>query len=102
LCIGVTSHNYTIATESGRVKKGRRARPLWIEHPGGWYHVSGNEQEQRSARRLRAERLLLAVVIAAIEQVKGRKWAEFRDPYGDSGRDMALFWGRRLCGLKLA
>jgi hypothetical protein len=41
-------------------------------------------------------------VIAAIEKAKGRKWADFRDQYGDTGRDMALFLGRRLCGLKLA
>jgi hypothetical protein len=36
-----------------------------------------------------------------VEKVKGRKWAEFRDEYGDSGRDMALYLGRRVCGMKL-
>ena len=41
-------------------------------------------------------------MVAAVEEVKGRKWAEFRDEYGDSGRDMALYLGWRLCGLKLA
>ncbi len=41
-------------------------------------------------------------MIRAIEEVKGRKWAEFRDQYGDSGRDMALYLGGRLFGLKLA
>lgn len=65
-------------------------------------HVSGNEQEQRGARRLLAMRPPWEAVIAAIEKVKGRKWAEFRDQYGDTGRDMALYLGRRLCGLKLA
>ena len=40
-------------------------------------------------------------MVAAVEQVKGRRWVEFRDEYGDSGRDMALYLGRRLCGLKL-
>jgi hypothetical protein len=64
--------------------------------------VSGNEQEQRGARRLVAERPPFEAVIAAIEKVKGRKWSDFRDPYGDMGRDMALYLGRRLCGLKLA
>jgi REP element-mobilizing transposase RayT len=63
--------------------------------------VSGNEQEQRGARRLLAERPPFEAVIAAIEKVKGRKWADFRDQYGDTGRDMALYLGRRLCGLKL-
>ena len=48
-----------------------------------------------------AERPTFAEVVAAVEKVKGRKWAEFRDEYGDTGRDMALYLGRRLCGLKL-
>jgi putative transposase len=65
-------------------------------------HIIGDGQEQRGARRLVAERPALAAVIAAVEQVKGRKWAEFRDEYGDTGRDMALYLGRRLCGMKLA
>lgn len=65
-------------------------------------YVGGNEQEQRGARRLLAERPPFEAVIAAIEQVKGRQWADFRDQYGDTGRDMALYLGRRLCGLKLA
>jgi hypothetical protein len=29
------------------------------------------------------------------------RWLNFRDKYGDTGRDMALYLGRRLCGLKL-
>jgi hypothetical protein len=41
-------------------------------------------------------------VIGAVERVKGRRWAEFRDQYGDSGRDLTLYLGRRVCGLKLA
>jgi REP element-mobilizing transposase RayT len=64
-------------------------------------HIAGDKQEQRGARRLIAERPTFAAVVAAVEEVKGRKWAEFRDEYGDSGRDMALYLGRRLCGLKL-
>jgi hypothetical protein len=64
-------------------------------------HIGGNEQEQRGARRLRAERPQLGAVIAAVEKVKGRQWADFRDEYGDTGRDMTLFLGRRVCGLKL-
>ncbi len=57
---------------------------------------------QRGARRLLAVRPAFEAVIGAIEEVKGRKWAEFRDQYGDSGWDIALYLGRRLCGLKLA
>jgi hypothetical protein len=48
-----------------------------------------------------AERPTFAAVVAAVEKVKGRKWAEFRDEHGDSGRDLALYLGRRVCGLKL-
>jgi REP element-mobilizing transposase RayT len=65
-------------------------------------HLHGDEQEQRGARRLLADVPTLAAVIAAIERVKGEKWTEFRDRYGDSGRDMALYLGRRKCELKLA
>ena len=65
-------------------------------------HLGGDEQEQRGARRLRAERPGIERVIAAVERVNGRRWAEFRDQYGDSGRDMVLYLGRRICALKLA
>ena len=65
-------------------------------------HLGGDEQEQRGARRLRAERPGIERVIAAVERVKGRRWAEFRDQHGDSGRDMVLYLGRRICALKLA
>ncbi len=63
--------------------------------------IKGNKQERRGARRRLAERPAFADVVRAIEKVKGRKWAEFRDEYGDTGRDLALYLGRRLCGLKL-
>jgi len=64
-------------------------------------HITGENQEQRGARRLRTERPTFAAVVAAIEKAKGRPWAEFRDEYGDTGRNLALYLGRRLCGLKL-
>ena len=51
---------------------------------------------------MQLERPVLAGVIGAIEQVKGRKWTEVRDQYEDPVRDMALYLGQRLCGLKLA
>ena len=65
-------------------------------------HVRGDEQEQRGARRLVEKRLGLETVIAAVEQVKGEKWDEFRDRHGDRGRDMVLYLGRRVCGMRLA
>ena len=56
----------------------------------------------RGARWLMARRPALAAVIAAVEKVKGRRWTEFRDECADTGRDMALYLGRRLCRIKLA
>jgi putative transposase len=63
--------------------------------------TSAGTSRSSGARRLMAERPTFAAVVAAVEKVKGRKWAEFRDEHGDSGRDLALYLGRRVCGLKL-
>ena len=41
-------------------------------------------------------------VIATVESLKGKPWATFRDQYGDWGRELALYLGRRHAGLKLA
>ena len=38
---------------------------------------------------------------AAVEEVKGEKWKEFRDRHGDWGRDAALYFGRRQGRMKL-
>jgi putative transposase len=64
-------------------------------------HISGDGREQRRAKRLAAERPGLEAVIACVEQVKGKKWDEFKERYGDSGRDLVLYLGRKVCGLKL-
>ena len=63
--------------------------------------IRGDAQEQMRARRLTEVRPDLEAVIAAVEWVKGEKWVEFRDRHGDRGRDLVLYLGRRLCGLKL-
>ena len=64
-------------------------------------YIHGDDQEQRGAKRLAWERPQFDAVIAAVEKVKGRPWVQFRDEYGDTGRDLALYLGRRLCGMKL-
>lgn len=64
-------------------------------------HLTGDEREQRGARRLREQRPDLAQVIRCVEAVKGQKWEEFRDRHGDHGRDLVLYLGRKVCGLKL-
>jgi len=65
-------------------------------------HVRGDAQEQRGARRLATPRPGLAEIVAGVEKVKGERWSEFRDRYGDSGRDLVLYMGRRLGGAKLS
>ena len=64
-------------------------------------HLTGDEREQRGARRLREQRPELARVIRCVEEVKGQKWEKFRDRHGDNGRDLVLYLGRKVCGLKL-
>ena len=64
-------------------------------------HVKGNAREQRGAARLARGRPELGEVIATVEQIKGEGWSDFRDRYGDSGRDLVLYAGQRVCGMKL-
>ena len=35
-------------------------------------------------------------IVKAVEQEKGERWMEFRDRYGDWGRDVALWLGRTV------
>jgi putative transposase len=63
--------------------------------------VRGNAREQRGVKDLVQARPKLEVVIANLEKVKGVEWQEIRDRYGDEGRDLVLYVGRRVCGLKL-
>ena len=64
-------------------------------------YVKGDEREQRRVKRLAAPAVSLEQVIGCVEKVKGAKWGEFRDRHGDSGRDLVLYLGQRVCGLKL-
>jgi putative transposase len=63
--------------------------------------LTGDEREQRGARRLREQRPDLSEVVGSMEEAKGEKWEAFRDRHGDGGRDMVLYLGRQLCGAKL-
>jgi hypothetical protein len=62
--------------------------------------LRGNVREQRSLRALR-QRPALAQVIAVVERLKGESWEAFRDRYGDWGRDLVLYLGRKECAMKL-
>ena len=50
---------------------------------------------------MRLARPSLAAVIQAVQKVRCEPWETFRDRHGDRGRDLVLFLGRRMCGLKL-
>lgn len=49
-----------------------------------------------------AERPDWARVVACVQEIKGEKWEVFCNRHGDSGRELALYLGRRQCGLTLA
>jgi putative transposase len=63
--------------------------------------LGGDEREQRGVRRLLEERPRLTAVIQCVEKLKGMSWEEFRNRHGDTGRDLVLYLGRKLCGAKL-
>lgn len=39
--------------------------------------------------------------VQVVEELRGAPWEQFRDAYGDWGRDLALYLGQRRCGLRL-
>lgn len=57
-------------------------------------------REQTGARVLR--RREFEEVVAVVSALKGEAWEDFRDRYGDWGRDLALWLARTHCGMKLA
>ena len=61
------------------------ARHVRIRVSGGWYHVFTRGHNRGSLFCL-----------------KGEPWSAFRDRYGDWGRDLVLWAGRRYCGMRLA
>ena len=63
--------------------------------------VRGDEREQGAVRRLGAQRPRIEEVLTQVERVKKESWGTFRDRHGDSGRELVLYLGRRVCGLKL-
>ena len=63
--------------------------------------VGGPKREQPQARGF-GRRLEFAEIVRAVEEFKGEAWGVFRDRHGDWGRDLALYWGRRHGGMRLA
>jgi hypothetical protein len=59
-------------------------RPLRIEHPGGWSHVTARGNERRAIFRQDRDRV------------------HFLEPLeSDWGRELLLYLGKRRCGMKL-
>jgi REP element-mobilizing transposase RayT len=62
--------------------------------------ATGDAREQPQFRRLQP-RITFADVVRAVERLKAEPWEQFRDRYGDWGRDMVLWVARRHGGLRL-
>ena len=60
----------------------------------------GSERESQGLKRLRGLPCWQDAV-QVVERLKGQTWNQFRDRHGDWGRDLALYLGRKRCGLKL-
>jgi putative transposase len=62
--------------------------------------------KRRSAEEVRSGEFCGGVawksIVEAVEAVHGGRWEDFRDDYGDWGRDAALYLGRQRGRLKLA
>lgn len=74
--------------EEGKARRLLEGRPVEVE-------------PQTGARRLR-RRVAWEEVVRAAEQVRGAKWAEWAERYGDWGRDGALYVAVRYGGCSLA
>ena len=92
------------------VRAGLAARP-WEQLVGGLLLGSrefvaktrkglglGREQPQSRQMQPRPE---WRAVVAAVEWVRGMEWQELKGRRGDWGRDLAWYFGRRECGLRL-
>jgi REP element-mobilizing transposase RayT len=57
---------------------------------------------ESGGRRELTERREFADIVKMVERIKGKVWREFKDSHGDWGRDLALWAGRRYCGMTLS
>jgi REP element-mobilizing transposase RayT len=70
---------------------------LWRKIQKG---MGDHQREQPQARQF-AARPDLSEVIAAVEELKGQRWKEFRERHNDCGRDLVFYLARRLGSVKL-
>jgi len=62
--------------------------------------IEGPDREQPQRRALE-DRPKLSRAIEVVEAIRGEKWEDFKDRYGDWGRDLVLHLGQKVCGMKL-
>ena len=58
------------------------------------------DRETSGQRELR-KRWAFDEIVRKVERIKKERWPEFRDRHGDWGRDLALWAGRKYCGMTL-
>lgn len=63
--------------------------------------IRGSAREQPQRRAL-ARRPSWDQVLKAVERIRAEPWTRFRDRYGDWGRDLALYLGRKSACVPLA
>lgn len=97
-------------TFEGRIRQGEE-EDLWSQVR--WGLVLGSERfarkvrgriviaQENSGRRELGRRREFDEVVKMVERIKGEPWSAFRDRYGDWGRDLVLWAGRRYCGMRL-
>jgi putative transposase len=61
----------------------------------------GSTSPEQPERRFVTRHISFATVVAAVENVKGEQWEEFRNRYGDWGLSMVLYLARLRTGLSL-
>ena len=61
----------------------------------------GGLNREHSRRRALSPRPGWEPVLKAVESVRGQKWEAYRDQYGDWGRELALYLGRKQAALSL-
>jgi len=79
------------------------ARPVRIRVAGGLYHVCARGHDRQAlftdrsdyAHFLELIEEMFEEIVAIVERLKGETWADFRNRYGDWGRDVVLWAGRR-------
>jgi hypothetical protein len=64
------------------------------------HRARGTRAEKFAQKRL-ASRPSFGQVVGVVEKLKGAPWSAFRDQHKDWGRDLAVYLGRRRCGLTL-